>query len=104
MMVHLWAQAVEAAGTTETQAVRQAAYAQTFAAPSGAVAVRPSNHVSRYARVGLARDSGQFEIVSAGAGPIQPVPWSQDLAESKGFACDYSDPEKGEKYKIEAFL
>ena len=101
VMVHLWAQAVEAAGTTETQAVRQAAYDQTFAAPSGAIAVRPNNHVSRYARIGLARESGQFEIVSAGDGPIQPVPWSQKLAESKGFACDYSDPEKGEKYKIE---
>ncbi|MGB3765386.1 MAG: urea ABC transporter substrate-binding protein [Phormidesmis sp.] len=102
VMVHLWAQAVEAAGTTETQAVRQAAYAQTFSAPSGAVAIRPSNHVSRYARIGLARDSGQFEIVSAGDGPIQPIPWSQKLEESKGFACDYSGPEKGEKYKIEA--
>ncbi len=102
VMVHLWAQAVEAAGTTETQAVRQAAYTQTFAAPSGAVAISPNNHVSRYARVGLARGSGQFEIVSAGNGPIQPVPWSQDLAESKGFACDYSDPKKGEKYKMEA--
>ena len=102
VMVHLWAQAVEAAGTTETEAVRQAAYSQTFNAPSGAVAVRPNNHVSRYARIGLARDSGQFEIVSAGDGPIQPTPWNQYLPDSKGFACDYSDPEKGEKYKVEA--
>ena len=101
-MVHLWAQAVEAAGTTESTAVREAAYEQTFKAPGGAVAVRPNNHISRHARIGLARDSGQFEIVSAGDGPIQPEPWSQYLSDSEGFACDYSDPEKGEKYKAEA--
>ena len=99
VMVHLWAQAVEAAGTTEAQAVRQAAYNQTFDAPGGAVAVRPNNHVSRYARIGLARDSGQFEIVSAGDGPIQPEPWNQYLSDGKDFACDHSDSEKGEKYE-----
>ena len=102
VMVHLWAQAVEAAGTTQTEAVRQAAYNQTFKAPSGAVAIRPNHHLSQHARIGLARDSGQFEIVSAGDGPIQPNPWSQYLPADKGFACDYADPEKGEKYKVEA--
>ena len=104
VMVYLWAQAVEEAGTTETKAVRQAAYNQTFKAPGGAVAVRPNNHVSRYARIGLARDSGQFEIVSTGDGPIQPDPWNPHLADGDVFACDYTDPDKGEKYKVETAL
>ena len=104
VMVHLWAQAVEAAGTTETEAVRRAAYDQTFDAPGGAVAVRPNNHVSRYARIGLARDNGQFEIVSTGEGPIQPEPWSPYVESGEGFVCDYSDSGKGEKYRPEVTL
>lgn len=100
-MVHLWAKAVEKAGTINAQAVRQAAYNQTFEAPGGAVVIKPNNHISSYARIGLARDSGQFEIVSAGDGPIQPEPWSPYLPESKGPVCDYSDSKKGEKRELE---
>ncbi|MGB3237760.1 MAG: hypothetical protein WBB29_05655, partial [Geitlerinemataceae cyanobacterium] len=40
-----------------------------------------------------------FEIVYATDGPVDPVPWNQYVPETKGYACDWSDPAKGGKYQ-----
>ncbi|MEM6451134.1 MAG: urea ABC transporter substrate-binding protein [Cyanobacteria bacterium P01_D01_bin.105] len=101
IMVYLWAQAVEKAGTTDLDAVREAAYGQEFAAPGGTVTMQPNHHISKTVRIGEIRDDGLFEIVSATDGPVVPIPWNQYVADTKGFACDWSDPEKGGKYKAE---
>ena len=101
-MVHLWAQAVEAAGSTETAAVREAAYGQTFKAPQGNVTIQPNHHLSKTVRVGKALDNSQFEILMTKDSAIAPNPWSQYLPSGKGFACDWSDPEKRGKYKVQA--
>ncbi len=101
IMVYLWAQAVEQAGTTDIAAVREAAYGQTFNAPEGLVTMQPNHHISKTVRIGEVRDDGQFEIVSATDGPLDPVPWNQYVADTKGYACDWSDPEKGGKYETE---
>lgn len=101
-MVHLWAQAVTTAGSTDTEAVREAAYGQTFQAPGGPTTVQPNHHITKTARIGRVGRDGLFEIMHTGDTPIDPVPWSQSLAASKGFACDWSDPAKGEKYAIES--
>ena len=101
IMVYLWAQAVEQAGTTDLAAVREAAYGQVFDAPGGTVTMQPNHHISKTVRIGEIRDDGLFEIVSATDGPVDPIPWNQYVADTKGFACDWSDPEKGGKYKAE---
>jgi len=101
IMVYLWAQAVEQAGTTDLAAVREAAYGQVFEAPGGTVTMQPNHHISKTVRIGEIRDDGLFEIVSATDGPVDPIPWNQYVADTKGFACDWSDPEKGGKYKSE---
>ena len=101
IMVYLWAQAVEKAGTTDIPAVREAAYGQTFDAPEGTVTMQPNHHISKTVRIGEVRDDGLFEIVSSTDGPVEPVPWNQYVADTKGFACDWSDPEKGGKYKAD---
>lgn len=100
-MVHLWAQAVEAANSTDTEAVRKAAYGQTFQAPEGAVTIQPNHHMTKTPRIGRVGRDGLFEILYTGDSPIEPTPWSQSLPASKGFACDWSDPDKGGKYLIE---
>jgi len=100
--VHLWAQAVDSAQSFDTEAVRKAAYGITFDAPSGPITIAPNHHTIRTARVGKALDNGQFRILSTGETPVEPTPWSQALSESKGFACDWSDPEKGERYSTAA--
>ncbi len=101
IMVYLWAQAVEKAGTTDIAAVREAAYGQTFDAPEGLVTMQPNHHISKTVRIGEVREDGLFEIVSSTDGPLDPIPWNQYVADTKGFACDWSDPEKGGKYETE---
>ena len=99
IMVYLWKQAVEQAGSTEIAAVREAAYGQTFAAPGGPVTMNPNHHLSKTVRIGEIRDDGLFEIVSETDGPVDPIPWNQFVPDTKGFACDWSDPAKGGKFK-----
>lgn len=99
--VHLWAQSVETAQSFDTEAVRQAAYGQTYQAPSGTVTIAPNHHTIRTVRIGKALDNGQFKILSTGETPTEPTPWSQSLSESKGVSCDWSDPDKGGRYSIQ---
>lgn len=102
IMVYLWKQAVEQAGSTDLAAVREAAYGQTFDAPEGLVTMNTNHHISKTVRMGEVRDDGLFEIVWSTDGPIDPVPWNQYVPDTKGLACDWSDPEKGGRYEVEA--
>ncbi|MCS6960000.1 MAG: urea ABC transporter substrate-binding protein [Pseudanabaenaceae cyanobacterium SKYGB_i_bin29] len=101
IMVYLWKQAVEKAGTFEDlEKVRQAAYGQEFDAPEGRIKMHTNHHISKFVRIGRVRDDGLFDIVFSTDKAVDPVPWNQYVAETKGFACDWSDPAKGGKYKI----
>lgn len=100
IMVYLWKQAVETAGTTELEAVRKAALGQEFDAPEGPVKMQNNHHISKTVRIGQVRDDGLFDIVWSTDGPINPVPWNQYVPETKGYACDWSDPNKGGKYQM----
>ena len=101
IMVYIWKQAVEQAGTADDlAAVRQAAYGQTFAAPEGAVTMNSNHHLSKTVRIGAIREDGLFDIVSETEGPVDPIPWNQYVPDTKGYACDWSDSAKGGKYKI----
>jgi urea transport system substrate-binding protein len=99
IMVYLWKQAVEKAKTFELEAVRAAAIGQSFDAPEGKVEMKGNHHISKTVRIGEIRDDGLFKIVMATPAPVDPIPWNQYVPETKGFACDWSDPKKGEKYK-----
>ncbi|MBU6229959.1 MAG: urea ABC transporter substrate-binding protein [Cyanobacteria bacterium REEB459] len=100
IMVYLWKQAVEKAGTFDLEPVRAAAIGQSFAAPEGPVKMFPNHHISKTVRIGKVRDDGLFDIVEATPGPVNPQPWNQYVPDTKGYACDWSDPAKGGKYKI----
>ncbi|MEA5568572.1 urea ABC transporter substrate-binding protein [Anabaena sp. UHCC 0399] len=97
--VYLWKQSVEKAGNTDLDKVRAAAYGQTIDAPEGKVTVNANHHISKVVRIGEVRDDGLFDIVYATPAPVEPIPWNQFVKETKGFACDWSDPAKGGKYK-----
>ncbi|MDF5711684.1 MAG: urea ABC transporter substrate-binding protein [Nostoc sp. S4] len=97
--VYLWKQAVEKAGTTDIAKVSAAAYGQTIDAPEGKVTMDANHHISKIVRIGQVRLDGLFDIVYATPAPVEPVPWNQFVKETKGFACDWSDPAKGGKYK-----
>jgi len=100
IMVYLWKQAAEKAGDPyDINAVREAAYGQTFAAPEGMVTMNANHHLSKTVRIGEIQADGMFKIVNESDGPVDPVPWNQYVPETKGYACDWSDPAKGGKYK-----
>ena len=97
--VYLWKQAVEKAKTTDIEAVRKAALGQTFEAPGGKVTLENNHHLAKIVRIGEVGDNGLFKIVYSTDKAVSPVPWNQFVAETKGYACDWSDPKKGGKYK-----
>ena len=101
IMVYLWKQAVEKAGTEDLEAVRKAAIGQEFDAPEGSVKMYPNHHISKTVRIGQVNDNGLFDIVWTSDGPVAPIPWNQYVPDTKGYACDWTDPNKGGKYKVE---
>ncbi len=64
-LVHLWKEAVEKAGSFETEAVRQAfREGLEFAGPGGRVRLDPkTQHTTKYFRLGRIRPDRQFDIV-----------------------------------------
>jgi urea transport system substrate-binding protein len=100
IMVYIWKQAVEKAGTFEDlEKVRMAAYGQTFDAPEGKVTMNTNHHLSKFVRIGEVGADGLFKIVNETTAAVDPVPWNQFVADTKDFACDWSDPAKGGKFK-----
>lgn len=99
IMVYLWKQAVEKAKSTDLEKVRAAALGQSFDAPEGKVTLDNNHHLAKFVRIGEVGDDGLFKIVYASKEAVKPIPWNQYVAETKGYACDWSDPKKGGKYK-----
>jgi urea transport system substrate-binding protein len=98
--VYLWKQAVEKAkAADDLEAVRKAALGQTFDAPQGMVTLDSNHHISKFVRIGEVAEDGLFKIVNSTDKAVDPIPWNQYVAETKGFACDWSDPSKGGKFK-----
>ena len=74
--VNLWAQAVEEAGTENTDAVRKTILNQSMAAPEGVILIDPeTQHAWRPVRVGRIRADGQFDIVWDSHRPVRPQPY-----------------------------
>jgi urea transport system substrate-binding protein len=103
IMVYLWKQAVEKAKTTDLEAVRKAALGQTFDAPGGKVTLENNHHLSKFVRIGEVTGESSdklFKVVFETKEAVKPIPWNQYVAATKGYACDWSDPAKGGKYKV----
>jgi urea transport system substrate-binding protein len=91
--IHMWAQAVEKAKSTDTDKVIAAMAGQTFKAPDGfTVEMDPKNHhLHKPVFIGEVKADGQFNIVWKTKGPIKAQPWSQYIPEDKG---KKDEPEK----------
>ena len=89
----MWVHAVEQAGTTDVDAVRQAMYGQKVAAPSGFSEVMNTNHhLSKPVMIGEIQANGQFDVVWQTKQAIKADAWSPYLAEDKGKVADWSYP------------
>jgi urea transport system substrate-binding protein len=74
--VYLWANAVEAAGTTDVAAVKLAAKGLQYQAPGGLVTIHDENqHVAKTVRIGEVRDDGQIDEVWNSGQPVVPDPY-----------------------------
>ncbi|WP_342623438.1 urea ABC transporter substrate-binding protein [Pseudomonas alkylphenolica] len=76
--IHMWAQAVEKAGTTDVDKVREALAGQTFKAPSGYTLTmdKTNHHLHKPVMIGEIQDDGQFNVVWETEQPLRAQPWS----------------------------
>jgi urea transport system substrate-binding protein len=89
----MWTQAVEQAGTTDVDAVRQAMYGQKVATPSGFTAVMNTNHhLSKPVMIGEIQPDGQFQIVWQTKEPVRGAAWSKYIPESAKLTADWTYP------------
>lgn len=88
---NMWVAAVEAAGTTDVDAVRAEMYGQEFPNLTGGTAVMGVNHhLSKPVLIGEIQADGQFDIISE----TEPVPgdaWTDFLPESAVLESDWKD-------------
>jgi urea transport system substrate-binding protein len=74
--VHLWAQAVQAAGRDDPRAIREAVRGLTYDAPQGTIRIDPATqHAVQTARVGRVDESGRVREVYLSPQPITPEPY-----------------------------
>ncbi|WP_156829037.1 urea ABC transporter substrate-binding protein [Cohnella laeviribosi] len=84
--VYLWAAAVEKAGSTDVDKVREAAKGIEFNAPEGKVTIDgETQHLYKKVRIGEVQPDGQFKEVWSTPDPVKPDPylkgydWAQGL-------------------------
>ena len=76
--IHMWAQAVEKAKSTDTDKVIAAMAGQTFKAPSGFTVKmdEKNHHLHKPVFIGEVKADGQFNVVWKTKGPVRAAPWS----------------------------
>lgn len=88
---NMWVNAVEQAGTTDVDAVRQAMYGQEFPNLTGGTAVMlPNHHLAKPVLIGEITNDGQFDIISQ----TKEVPgdaWTDFLPESAVLTSDWKE-------------
>jgi len=83
--IHMWAQAVKKAGTTDADKVRQAMYGQTFKSPDGfTLTMGENHHLYKPVMIGEVKGDGQFSVVWKTAKPVRAQPWSPFIAGNEG--------------------
>ena len=89
LAVYLWKLAVEKAGTTDVDAVREAAKGIEFDGPGGKVKIDGDNqHLYKTVRIGEVQPDGMFKEIWNSGEPVKPdpyltgYPWAEGLAES----------------------
>lgn len=92
--IHMWAQAVRQAGSTDIAAVRQAMGYQTFKSPSGyTIKMDAKNHhLHKPVVIGEITENGQFDIVWQTDGPIRAEAWSPYIPDSAKKVADWTYP------------
>ncbi|MBI1846759.1 MAG: urea ABC transporter substrate-binding protein [Candidatus Rokubacteria bacterium] len=92
--VHLWAKAVQKAGSPDVERVLTALEGLDIRSPTGKYKVDEQNHHTwKPVYVGKIRDDGQFDVIWRTRDWVRPDPWSQVAYPGRG--CDWSEGGKG---------
>jgi urea transport system substrate-binding protein len=92
--VHLWAKAVEKAGSTDVNKVLKALEGLEIDSPVGKYKVDEKNHHTwKPVYIGKIKEDGQFDVVWKTKEWVAPEPWSE--LTYPGRACDWSGDGKG---------
>jgi urea transport system substrate-binding protein len=88
---NMWVNAVEAAGTTDVDAVRTAMYGQEFPNLTGGTAVMlPNHHLAKPVLIGEIQADGQFDIISQTT-EVPGDAWTDYLPASAVLKSDWKD-------------
>ncbi|WBS03700.1 urea ABC transporter substrate-binding protein [Pseudoduganella sp. SL102] len=84
--IHMWAQAVEKAKSTDTDKVIAAMAGQTFKAPSGYTLTMDmtNHHLHKPVMIGEIKSDGQFSVVWKTKEPVRAQPWSPFIQGNEG--------------------
>lgn len=98
---NMWVKAVEAAGTTDSEAVQEALIGISVPNLSGGYsAMMPNHHITKPVLIGEIQDDGQFQIVSQTAGLVPGDAWSDFLPGSKDVIADWRAPLSCGNYNV----
>jgi urea transport system substrate-binding protein len=90
---NMWLKAVEKAGTTDPNAVIDAAIGVTVPNLSGGYsAMMPNHHITKPVLIGEIQEDRQFNIVSQTPGLVVAQEWSPYVAETKDLIGDWRKP------------
>jgi urea transport system substrate-binding protein len=92
ILFNMWVQAVQQAGSTNVDAVRQAMIGQKVKSPSGyEVVMGPNHHMAKPVMIGEVQADGQFSIVHQSKA-LPPKAWSPYVEANAGKVADWSWP------------
>ena len=98
----MWVKAVEKAGSTKVDAVREAMYGITVPNLTGGTAVMNTNHhLTKPVLIGEIQADGQFDIVWSTDGGVIGDAWTDFLPESSRIVADWTNPIKCGNYNID---
>ncbi|MBX2855749.1 MAG: urea ABC transporter substrate-binding protein [Rhodobacteraceae bacterium] len=90
---NMWVKAVEAAGTTDPDAVIDALVGVTSPNLTGGIsAMMPNHHITKPVLIGEIQEDGQFETVFETPGLVPGDAWSDFLPDSKPLIADWRAP------------
>lgn len=90
---NMWVKAVEKAGTTNVDAVRDAMIGVTVPNLSGGYSTMFANHhITKPVLIGEIQDDGQFQIVWQTKGNVVGDAWTDFLPESANIVADWTKP------------
>ncbi|MCM3783618.1 urea ABC transporter substrate-binding protein [Neobacillus mesonae] len=87
--VYLWKAAVEKAGSTDVEKVKEAAKGIEFDAPSGKVTIDGDNqHIYKTVRIGEVQSDGQFKELWNSGEPVKPDPYLETYEWGKSLSAE----------------